>query len=158
MDDSTLKPISEPTRGQPVDSKFLFDVAQAINNIIKKIGAARGSAYIKGSANDTSSGKINVSDALFFASIQAVTPQSVNIGQSISQKIDLSNAGFQKTPVVSITPIITDTTNNDVAKSATVVVDSLSTTECNVSVRFGTSGDLKNLSLHIIAIGVPVAG
>lgn len=140
-----------PDRGQPLDVTYLYQVANALNEVADSVSTATNKyATIDTKSVGTVTSKI--SDIRLYAGYVEVTNnKTVSTGQTESKTITYG-ATFQYPPIVTATVINNDT--QDAGNDATVVITSVSTTSVTVKVRFSTPG-AATVGVNVIAIGVP---
>lgn len=145
-----------PTRGQPIDSSFLYKIAEAINSLVTTVDSRRGKAYIKPTPTTTNANTVSVTNASMFASVFPVeVTTSVETTATVAVPIKFTGVAFQAPPVITATPI-TIGTGSEVNKSASVTIQDLTVSGCTAYVKFSSAGSIQNLHIHVIAIGYPV--
>lgn len=139
-----------PERGQPLDVTYIYQLADAVNDLSTQISSATNNyTSVKISDNETSN--LKTSDVKIIAEIKEVKNASqVNSGNEQEFTIPFSN--FKYPPVVTATPI--NTTGTAAGQSVSVVLKSITTTGVTGIVKFGASGEV-SIKVHVIAVGVP---
>lgn len=144
--------IPTPTKGQPIDASFLYKLVDKVNEIVVNVDNRKGKTYVQpkkatSSVRSTANSSFHASTWEVFATSSEVTTSTV-----VPIKISFSGIVFDGPPVVSATPII-DGEATPAAKSAIVTISDINKAECQAHVSFTTSGTVKNLFLHVIAVG-----
>jgi hypothetical protein len=150
--------IQLPTRGQPVDTSFLYKLADAINKVGEAVDTRKGKSYIKARTTDAAQSGSSTANTSIFASVFAVVPAAATVDATtapVTVPIDFKGIAFQAMPVVSVTPI-TIGDGAEVNKTAYVTITDLTASQCTAHVKFTGTGSVKNLYLHVIAVGTPV--
>jgi hypothetical protein len=147
-----------PSRGQPVDTAFLYTLAKGVNDLGKKVDDRKGKSYIKARPTDPAQKGSSTANTSIFASVFSVEPTTSTVdatSAAVSVTIDFNGIAFETAPVVSATPV-TIGDGAEVNKTAYVTITDLKTTQCTAHVKFTGTGTVKNLYLHVIAVGKPV--
>jgi len=148
------KQIPVPTRGQPIDSSFLNEMVNVINNNATAMGGRKGLALVKPTPT-TPGTKTSTSNMSIFASAFqfSITSSSVNETTSIpTLDINFGDIKFEIPPVVTATLV----TSDPGGQNAAVTISEVNTSGCKATVKFFAQGEVKSLYVHVIAIGVPV--
>lgn len=139
-----------PQRGQPFDVSLVYKIIESINGLWDRI-AVNASAY---AILWTSQGKKNIrnSEVKIITGQQKLTNSTVkaNEYQKFSYTFDIP---FKFPPIVTVSPISTD--SSDATKNTYAVITAVDTTKVEGFVKFELAGT-SNMSVNIIAIGVPV--
>lgn len=148
------KILPTPSRGQPIDASFLFELTNTVNDIIKAIDQRKGKTYIKPSLSNGVISQKSTANSSFFASTFQVSPPSEKVGVDTTVSVDVSFSGlaFDGPPVVTATPIISGEVT-DASKSAVVTISDITKAGCKAHILFAKDGTVKNLYIHVIAIG-----
>lgn len=141
-----------PDRGQPLDVTYLYQLANAINDVADSVSLAT-SKYATIDTREVGTQVFKIPDIRLYAGYTNVTnAENVTAGQvKESTPVDFG-VSFKYPPIVvgSIVNNNTQTSGN----SATVVVSSVTTTSVSFRVRFDTAGEA-TVGVNFIAIGVP---
>jgi hypothetical protein len=142
--------IPTPDRGQPIDVPYIYQLANAVNDLADQIDdSSQRLATIF--TRDAQRQDLRTSDARIFASFQdLVSQQDVQTGSTREFVFQLD--GFKYPPIATVSPINTGTSvaSNDVL----TVITSITNSEVRGFVRFNSAG-IVSVSVNIIAIGVP---
>jgi hypothetical protein len=142
-----------PDRGQPLDVSYLYQLAEAINNLSDQLSPT----ITKYTTVDTvSSGKQNIrtSDSRIIGGFISVSNGSTTTaGNEVVFSYNLS--GFAYAPIVTATPITTDTQNTQASKDVSLILTSVTSQRIDGVVRFNKIG-VSSVGVNIIAVGIPV--
>lgn len=149
------KVIPLPTRGQPLDVSFIYDLAEGVNNIAAGLASQKGTVDVK-SQTDTSKKSVKTSNATIYAAYaKVITNKKVNANDTFTtEEPFIFNYNFSAPPIVIATPVV-DANSLVAGKTASVVVTSVTTSKAEFSVRFADGGDNVTAGLNILVIGIP---
>jgi hypothetical protein len=139
-----------PERGQPLDVTYVYQLANAINELSIQVSSA-GYNY---TTIDTTAGKQNIktSEARIIAgSVEVANNSTVTASSEKTFTYDFVS-DFKYKPVVTATPVNTGKTPT--GQNVTVILKEVTTSRVEGIVRFGASGDL-SLAVNLIIIGIP---
>ena len=114
-----------PDRGQPLDLSYIYQLAEAINNLSNQLSPVNA----KYTTIDTvSNGKqtVRTSDSRVVGGFINLTNSSVSTPGG-EQEFTYSFSDFAYAPIVTATPIVTDTNNTQASKDVTVILTSVTT-------------------------------
>jgi len=139
-----------PERGQPVDVTYLYQLANAVNDISSQVSSTTANyASINTSGADMST--LKTSDLSVVCSrVKIYDGTIVNVAQEKDFSFDFSN--FKYAPIVTATPV--NVGNTTAGKNVSVVLKNITTSRVEGVVRCGTAGEL-SLYVNLIIIGVP---
>jgi hypothetical protein len=148
-----LTEISPPTKGQPIDASYLFELTRAVNTIIKTIDLRRGTTYVKPDTTNSVVATKSTANTSFNASTHPISPPTeVTAATTFSVRIDFKGTTFDGPPVVTATPVISGTAT-DATKSTTVVLSGIDKGGFTANFKWSVAGPVKDLYLQVIAIG-----
>ena len=139
-----------PERGQPLDVTYLYQLAEAVNDLSTQVSSA---TYNYTSIDTLSAGKQNVktSDTRIVGSYKEIyNNATVTAGQEKEDFVSFSN--FKYPPVVTAT--VVNIAGTSAGSDASVILKSISEGRADFVVRFGTSGTT-TVGVNVIAIGIP---
>jgi hypothetical protein len=140
-----------PERGQPLDLTYIYQIANAINNISTQVSS---STYRYVTIDTPSNGKesLNASETRMIAAHkEVVNNTTVSAGNEKSFEYSIEPE-LKYPPVVTATPVnIGDTS---AGKNVSVVLKSVTTSRIEGVVRFNSSGDA-SVAVNLIILGVP---
>ena len=141
-----------PDRGQPLDVSYLYQLAEAINNLSDELSPTSA----KYTVIDTDHGpeSTRTSNARIVGGFVSVNNGSTTTPGS-EQIFSYTYSDFAYVPVVSATPITTSLSGTDSSKDVSVVLTSVSTNRVDGVVKFNTIG-VSSVGVNLVIIGIPV--
>lgn len=142
-----------PDRGQPLDLSYIYQLAEAINNLSNQLSPVNA----KYTTIDTvSNGKqtVRTSDSRVVGGFINLTNSSVSTPGG-EQEFTYSFSDFAYAPIVTATPIVTDTNNTQASKDVTVILTSVTTSRVDGVVKFNTTG-VASIGINLLIVGIPV--
>ena len=140
-----------PDRGQPLDVTYMYQLANAINDVADTVSTA-SSKYATIDTRQIGKQTFKIPDIRMYAGyIEVATAQTVTATETIEKNIDFG-VSFKYPPIV-IASVVNNNTQS-VGNSGTVVVSAVSTTSASFRVRFDIAGDA-SVGVNFIAVGVP---
>jgi hypothetical protein len=139
-----------PERGQPLDVTYLYQLAEAVNDLSNQVSSA---TYNYTTVDTFSSGKQSVKTSetrMVGAYKEIYNNTSVTSGQEKEDFVSFSN--FKYPPIVTAT--IVNIAGTTAGSNASVILKSIKEGRVDFVVRFGTAGTA-TLGVNIIAIGIP---
>jgi hypothetical protein len=140
-----------PERGQPLDLTYIYQIANAINEIAGQVST---STYRYVSIDTPTFGKqsLNASETRIIAAYkEVVNNTTVNAGNERQFDYDIEPE-LKYPPIVTATPLnIGDTS---AGKNVSVILKSVTTSKIQGVVRFNSSGDA-SVAVNLIIVGVP---
>lgn len=138
-----------PERGQPLDVTYIYQIAEAINNLSTQISSATSNTTTIEVAN-VGKQTVKTSEAKIVAGYKQISTTEAKAGNSEPFSYDFP--AFKYPPIVSATVVNTDATT--AGKDVTAVVTSVTTSRVDGFVRFGTDGKL-SVVVHLMMVGIP---
>jgi hypothetical protein len=141
-----------PQRGQPIDLSYLYEIANAINNLSAQVSP---SSYKYVTVDTPTSGKQNVkaSEAKIIGGyIEVANNSTVSASNEKEFSYSITGGEFKYAPIVTATPVMIGTT--DAGKSASVILKNVTTSKVEGVVKFNASGDAK-VGINLIIVGIP---
>ena len=139
-----------PERGQPLDVTYIYQLAEAVNDLSTSISDATYN-YTDVDVVGAEKKSLKTSDTKFVGKYKSIANnETVTAGQEKSYSIDYSN--FKFPPIVTLS--IVNTSGTTAGSNTTVVLTSVTTTQAGFTVRYGVSGTA-TIGINLIAIGVP---
>ena len=145
-----MSKIPLPERGQPLDLSYIYQIANAVNEISSEMSP---SVYRYVTIDNPSVGKqgLRASETRFIAGYVEVSPNvDVLAGSSQSFNYDFPT-DFKNTPIVTATVL---NTGSDTGNDVSLVLNSVTNSNIKGTVRFNVGGKV-TVGVNIIAIGVP---
>lgn len=140
-----------PDRGHPLDVTYMYQLANAVNDIADTISTAT-SKYATIDTRAVGKQTFKIPDIRVYAGyIDVINATNVTAATTIEKNVDFGVA-FAYPPIViaSVVNNNTQIAGND----ATVIVSSTTTTSAGFRIRFSTSGEA-SVGVNFIAMGVP---
>lgn len=142
-----------PQRGQPVDLTYIYEIANAVNNLAAQISPSNSKYVTIDTPNSGTKQSVKASEARIIGGyIEVANNSTVNATNEKEFSYEITGGEFKYAPIVTATPIMISTT--DSGKSATVVLKSVTTSKISGIVKFSTSGDAK-IGINLVIIGIP---
>jgi hypothetical protein len=96
------KILPTPSRGQPIDAAFLFELTNAVNDLIKAVDQRKGKTYVKSTNTQSVVSTKATSNTSFFGSTVKVKLDSENVSTDTKGEADVkfSEIAFDGPPVV----------------------------------------------------------
>lgn len=147
-----MSKIPLPDRGQPLDVTYIYQIANAINDLSNSISSATDS-YTSIQTLDAGIQSIKTSQAKINAGFVQITNNetvTANTTKSFSYSFQ---SDFKYPPVVTAT-VVNDNSNQTSGDDVSVVIRSITTGRVDGVVKFIVGGPVST-SVNIIAIGIP---
>jgi hypothetical protein len=140
-----------PERGQPLDVSYVYQLANAINELSTQVSPATYK-YVTVDTLGVGKQSVKASEARIIGGyVEVVSTATKNTANEVGFSYDFA-ADFKYAPVVTATPINIGKT--DAGKNVSVVLKTVTTSKVEGIVRFNSTGDLA-VAVNIIAIGIP---
>ena len=142
-----------PERGQPLDLSYIYQIANAVNEIAVQLSPTVG----RYTSIDTAGGvtqTVRTSDARIVGGFVEVTNDSATTADGESSFF-YNFSDFKFVPVVTATPILTSNVGTEASKDIIVVLTRITTNRVEGIVKFNTIG-VSEVGINIIAVGIPV--
>jgi hypothetical protein len=140
-----------PERGQPLDLSYIYQVANAVNELSNDVSP---SVYKYVTIDTPSAGKqsVRAGEARIIAGyVEVANNSTVTAGNEKTFSYDFPT-DFKYAPVATAT--VVNIGNTPAGKNVNVVLKSVTTSRVEGIVRFNTSGDL-SVAINMIVIGIP---
>jgi len=129
-----------PERGQPLDVTYIYQLAEAVNDLSTSISDATYN-YTDVDVVGAEKKSLKTSDTKFVGKYKSIAN---------NETVTFSNFKFPPIATASIVNISGTTAGSNTS----VVITSITTSEVQFIVKFGTSGTA-SVAVNVIAIGVP---
>jgi hypothetical protein len=140
-----------PERGQPLDVTYIYQLANAINDLSTQVSSA---TYNYTTVDTVDAGKQNIktSEARMIGGyVEVANNSTVTASSEKTFSYDFAN-DFKYQPVVTATAV--NIGNTPAGQNVPVIITKVSTSRVEGTVRFGASGDL-SLLVNLIILGIP---
>lgn len=145
--------VTLPDRGQPLDLSYIYQLAEAINNLsnqLSPVNAKYTTIDVVGAASQS----VRTSDARVVGGIVSVTNTATNTtGNEVSFNYNFQD--FAYPPIVTATPVVTDEVNTQASKGVSVILTSITTGSVSGVVTFNIAG-VASVGINLLIIGIPV--
>jgi len=140
-----------PERGQPLDVTYIYQLADAVNNLSTQVSSA---TYNYTTVNAGTAGNVSVktSEARFIGGYTEVaTSSTVTASQEKAFSFNFPS-DFKYAPIVTATAV--NVGGTPAGQNVTVIIKNVTTSKVDGIVRFGAAGDV-TLGVNLIIIGIP---
>jgi hypothetical protein len=139
-----------PERGQPLDVTYIYQLAEAINDISTKVSSAtyKSTTIDAGTAGPQS---VKTSEAKLIGGYKEVA-NNKTVTASSEVPFSYSYSDFKYAPIVTASPI--NVGGTPAGQNVTVTLTSVTTTKVDGIVRFNAAGDL-TVGVNLVIIGIP---
>lgn len=138
-----------PERGQPLDVSYLYQVANAVNDISSQISSTTYNFLTQDTPALKQSIKTSESK-IVCGYVEPATTSSVSAGNE--KTFNFSYADFKYAPIVTATPI--NVGGTPAGKDVSVILTSVTKSSVSGVVKFNTSGNV-TVGINLIVIGIP---
>jgi hypothetical protein len=141
-----------PNRGQPLDTNYIYQIAQALNDLSEE-----GSALAQGNnfffLGDSTPRSSKIYGAQIYAAVKTLSAQNVSVSETYPLTFEFQ-PGFAYPPVAQVT--IENSGDSNTVSDATINVQNVTTTSATAVVKFATGGS-SSIKVHLTAIGLPIS-
>jgi hypothetical protein len=140
-----------PERGQPLDVTYIYQLADAVNNLSTQVSSA---TYNYTTVDTVSAGKQNIktSEARFVAGyIEVANNSTVTASSEKTFSYDFPS-DFKYAPIVTATPV--NFGNTAAGQDVSIVLKTVTTSQIQGIVKFGVGGTA-SVAVNLIIVGIP---
>lgn len=144
-----------PDRGQPLDVTYLYQIANALNDAVDTISTATYN-YTTIDPSESGTGKridVKNSNAKIYATQKLITSSDTVSGNTTKTFSVSFASNFSAPPIVTATPV--NDGGSPIGNDVFVVINKVTTSAVDFTVRFNSSGQIGKLFVNILAIGLP---
>lgn len=146
-----MSQIPLPERGQPIDLSYLYQIAEAINNLSSQVAPSTNKYVTIETPTDGKQSVLSSGVKMNAAYVEVYNNASVLAGQE--QPFSYSYpAEYKFAPVATATPVNVGGTT--AGKDVSIILKNVTTSRVDGIVKFNTSGDL-TIGVNLIVIGIP---
>jgi hypothetical protein len=146
-----MSKITLPERGQPLDVKYLYELAQAINDVSAKVSTATNNYTTIESSGGTTE-NIKTSETRIVGKILSVA-NNVSVASAKSLPFTYNFPGdFKYAPVVTASLI--NLTKGGAGENASLILTDITRSSVTGQITFAKTGTA-TVNVSIIAIGIP---
>lgn len=143
-----------PERGQPIDVSYVYQLANAINQLSDQV-TTTGFNYTTVDTPGSLKRNIRTSESRIIAATVSVTSNSQEATGNTKTFTYAYNGNFQFTPVATATIVNAGgTATSAAAENATVMITNIDANGLTGLVRFNTAGRATT-SVNLIIVGIP---
>jgi hypothetical protein len=140
-----------PDRGQPLDLSYIYQLADAINNLSNQLSPVNAK-YTTIDTDTSGQQVVRTSDARIIGGYKDVEKKD---SSSTEEPFSYSFSDFQYPPIVTATPYVTGAAKTIAGKDTTIVITEISNSRVDGVVKFGTAGEA-SVRVNLTIIGIPV--
>lgn len=140
-----------PERGQPLDLSYIYQLANAVNDISAEISP---SIYKYVSIDTPAAGRQSLRSSeirMLGGYLDIASNSNVNSGNEKTFTYNFSS-DFKYPPIVTVTPI--NVGNTPAGQNVSVILTNVSNSAAEGIVRFNSSGDV-SVGINLIILGIP---
>lgn len=140
-----------PERGQPLDLTYIYQVANAVNDLATQVSPSSNNYA---TVDTVSAGKQSsrVSDLKVVGGyVEVANNSTVNAGNEKSFAYDFP-ADFKFAPIATATPV--NVGDTPAGRNVSVILRSITTSRVEGIVRFNTPGEV-SIAVNLIVLGIP---
>lgn len=140
-----------PERGQPLDVTYMYQIAQAINELFTQVGTSK-KGYTRITTVEAGPQDIKTSESAIDAAYKEVSTSSLqSAGTSLPWFHDFRKE-FKYAPIVTATGV--NKNSSDSGRDLTVTINSVTTSRVEGYIKFNVGGEI-TAGVNIIAVGLP---
>jgi hypothetical protein len=148
-----MSKIPLPERGQPLDVSYIYQLANAINEIAVQFSPSVGrytSIY-----DGSTTRNVRTSDArIAGAFIPNITNNSTTSSDG-EGSFTYNFPDFDYPPIVTATPVLTESGATEAGKNISVVLKTVTNNRVEGIVKFNTTG-VASVGVNLLIVGIPV--
>jgi hypothetical protein len=143
-----------PSRGQPLDLTYIYQLASGINDLASQLSPTSARYTSIDLDENRTTERIRTSDSRIVGGYTVVQYDSTtNPGGQVSFQYQFSD--FAYTPIVTVTPILLGDTTTQAGSNVNVVLTRVTNSLVEGIVSFDTIGTA-SIGLNLLIIGIPV--
>jgi hypothetical protein len=144
--------VALPDRGQPLDLAYIYQLAQAINNLSDQLSPTTAK-YTSIRTADNTNHTVRTSDARIVGEYITVTNTSATTsGAETPFTVQFSD--FAYTPAVTATPLVAAEATR-ASTDVSVILTNVTTNTASGIVKFNTIG-VSSVGVNLLIVGIPV--
>lgn len=137
-----------PERGQPLDLTYIYQMANAINDLNNQVVSNSVTSVINNGINLREEARTG--NLRFYATTTSIQAGSVSAGTSRAWSADFS-PNFLYTPVVTAT--VQNNTSSTAGNNITLVIKSVTTGKVEGNLIYNAAGSI-DITINVIAVGI----
>lgn len=140
-----------PERGQPLDVSYIYQLANALNELSTQISPATNK-YVTVDTPNVGRQSVKASESRIIGGyIEVANNSTKTAGDEVTFSYDFPS-DFKYAPIATATPL--NIGNTPAGKDVSVILKTVSTSKVEGVVKFNSSGDL-SVAVNLIVIGIP---
>lgn len=140
-----------PERGQPLDVSYLYQIANALNDLSSQVSPATYK-YLTVDTQSVGKQSIKISESRMIGGYVEVANKSTkNSGDEVEFSYSFQS-DFKYPPVVTATPV--NFGNTTAGRNISIVLTSVTTSGVTGWVKFNSNGEV-SIGVNLIIIGIP---
>jgi hypothetical protein len=148
-----MSKIPLPERGQPLDLSYIYQVANAVNELSSQLSPTTG-RYTSIDTASAGQQSVRTSDARIVGGYVTVTNSSTTSPDG-EGTFSYNFSDFNYAPVVTATPILIDQNSTESGKDISIVLTKVTNNRVEGIVRFNTIG-VASVGVNLLMVGIPV--
>jgi hypothetical protein len=140
-----------PDRGQPLDLSYIYQLADAINNLSNQLSPVNAK-YTTIDTDTSGQQVVRTSDARIIGGYKDVEKKDAS---STEEPFSYPFSDFAYPPIVTATPYVTGAAKTIAGKDTSVIITEITTGRVDGVVRFNTPGEA-SVRVNLTIIGIPV--
>jgi len=137
-----------PERGQPLDLSYIYQMANAINDLNNQIVSNSVTSVVNNGIDLREDAR--TSNLRFYATTTSIQAGTVSAGTSRDWSVDLS-PNFLYTPVVTAT--VQNNTSSTAGNNITLVIKNITTGRVDGNIIYNAAGSI-DIRINVIAVGI----
>lgn len=140
-----------PERGQPLDVGYIYQLANAVNDLSSQVSPATYK-YVTVDTAGLGKQSVKASEARIIGGyVEVANNASKTAGDEVGFSYDFPS-DFKYAPIATATPI--NVGNTEAGRNVSVILKTVTTSKIEGTVKFNTSGDV-SVAVNLIVIGIP---
>ena len=148
-----MSKIPLPERGQPLDLSYIYQVANAVNELSSQLSPTTG-RYTSIDTASAGQQSVRTSDARIVGGYVTVTNSSTTSPDG-EGTFSYNFSDFNYAPIVTATPLLVDENSTESGKDISVVLTKVTNNRVEGIVKFNTIG-VASVGVNLLMVGIPV--
>ena len=148
-----MSKIPLPERGQPLDLSYIYQVANAVNELSAQLSPTTG-RYTSIDTASAGQQSVRTSDARIVGGYVTVTNSSTTSPDG-EGTFSYNFSDFTYAPIVTATPLLVGENSTESGKDISVVLTKVTNNRVEGIVKFNTIG-VASVGVNLLMVGIPV--
>ena len=148
-----MSKIPLPERGQPLDLSYIYQVANAVNELSAQLSPTTG-RYTSIDTASAGQQSVRTSDARIVGGYVTVTNSSTTSPDG-EGTFSYNFSDFNYAPIVTATPLLVGENSTESGKDISVVLTKITNNRVEGIVKFNTIG-VASVGVNLLMVGIPV--